>query len=83
MDDKLACELMAQAERLVKATERIADALEAGNAADPLRMIQDALGADERVTAPQSSSLTAADVAEFFGRPEADVLPPEEMWRMR
>jgi len=64
MDDTFGRELIAQLIRLVKAQERIAAALEATNAADPLAMIQASLDAGERVTAAQDATLDdEADLA--------------------
>jgi hypothetical protein len=57
--------------RTVLALERIADALEAANASDPLRAI-------ERALAGKQPDVPATDPAE-----SASPLPPAEQWRTR
>jgi len=56
VDDKLGRDTLTQLRRLAKAQERTADALEAANAADPLAMIQEALGGREDATGAQDES---------------------------
>ena len=54
MDDKLGRDILTQLRRLAKSQERTADALEAANAADPLAMIQEALGCRDAATGAHS-----------------------------
>ena len=55
MDERVARELMVQVKRLVKAQERIADALDAANEADPVAMIQRSLTGDAAATGAQGA----------------------------
>lgn len=80
MIDDTAKRILGELTKLRKAQERVADALEAANAADPLAMIQGALGGEQP---PPGYEAVPGEPWAARPAPGTPDVPPDQAWRLR